>query len=103
MTLWFWLLAASASCYGLKVAGNLVPHQILENERFAHTAALITVSLLAAMVVVQGFAGDDGLVLDARIAALAVAAAALLARAPFIVVVALGAIAAASVRALGWG
>ncbi len=103
MTLWLWLLAASACCYGLKVAGNLVPHQVLENDRVAHTASLVTVSLLAAMVVVQTFAGDGGLMVDARLAAVAVAAAALFVRAPFIVVVALGAVTAAAVRALGWG
>lgn len=103
MSLWFWVLLASAICLAMKLAGYLVPSRVLENPRVAHTAAMVTCGLLAALVVTQTFASGSALVIDARLAAIAVAAIALVLRAPFIVVVVLGALAAAGVRALGWG
>jgi hypothetical protein len=61
------------------------------------------VALLASLVVVQTLGGPAGtLVIDARVAAVVVAVVALLLRAPFILVVALGAVVAAGLRALGW-
>jgi hypothetical protein len=60
--------------------------------------------MLAALVATQTLGGPDGtLVVDARVAAVGVAVVALLLRAPFIVVVVLGAVTAAALRALGWG
>lgn len=103
MNLWLWVVLASLACLAIKLAGYLVPPQVLENPRVAHSAAMVTCGLLAALVVTQTFASGSALVLDARVAAIAVAAAALALRAPFIVVVILGALAAAGVRALGWG
>lgn len=103
MNLWVWIVAATVVCFALKFAGNVVPGHVLTNPRFAQVAGMVTVGLLAAMVVVQTFDGGGRLVLDARVTALGVAAVALLLRAPFIVVVFLGAAAAAGVRALGWG
>ena len=61
----------------------------------------MTVGLLAALVVTQTFATGGSLVVDARLAAVAVAAVALWRKAPFIVVVLLGALTAAALRALG--
>lgn len=95
---WAWVLAASAVCFVLKVAGNLVPHEWLENERFARVAAMVTVGLLAAMVVTQTLASGAQIVLDARVAGFAAAVLALLARAPFILVVVLGAVVTALTR-----
>jgi len=103
MSLWFWVLAAAVICVAIKLLGYLVPSTVLENPRIAHTAAMVTCGLLAALVVTQTFADGAALVIDARLAAIAVAAIALWLRAPFIVVVVLGALAAAGVRALGWG
>lgn len=103
MSTWGWILIAAAACFALKYAGSVVPDRVLTNRRFAHVAGMITVGLLAAMVAMQTFAGDDGLVLDARLAALAAAAVALLCRCPFIVVVLIGAVVAAGVRAVGIG
>ena len=60
-------------------------------------------SLLTALSVTQTFADGSTLVLDARLAAVAVAAVALWLRAPFIVVVVLGALTAALLRFAGWG
>ncbi len=103
MSLWTWILVASVACFALKYAGNVIPSRVLTNQRFAQVAALVTVGLLAAMVTVQTFGGTRGLVVDARIASLAVAAVALMLRAPFVLVVFLGALVAAGVRLLGWG
>src|SRR5690606_38060788 len=97
MTMWAWLVLASLVCLVIKVAGYLVPSKVLENPRIAHTAAMVTCGLLAALVVTQTFADGAALVIDARLAAVAVAAVALWLRLPFIVVVLLGALAAASV------
>jgi hypothetical protein len=103
MSLWLWVVLAALVCVAFKLAGYLVPARVLENPRVAHTAAMVTCGLLAALVVTQTFASGAALVIDARLAAVAVAAVALWLRAPFIVVVLLGALAAAGVRALGWG
>jgi hypothetical protein len=59
------------------------------------------VALLAALVAVQTLAGDQALVIDARVAGLAAAVVALLLRAPFLVVVLVAAATAAALRA--WG
>lgn len=103
MTLWTWVLLAALICAAMKLAGYLVPTEVLDNPRIAHTAAMVTCGLLAALVVTQTFADGAALVLDARLVAVVVAAVALWLRAPFIVVALLGALAAAGVRALGWG
>jgi hypothetical protein len=58
------------------------------------------VALLGGLVVVQALAQGRALVLDARAVGLAVAAVAVLLRAPFLVVVVAAAAAAALVRAL---
>ena len=57
--------------------------------------------LLAALTVMNTFAGAGGLAFDARIGALLAAAAALALRAPFLGVVAIGAAAAALLRLAG--
>lgn len=103
MTAWTAVLAAAAACFVVKLTGYLVPSRVLEGHRAQRLAALVTVSLLAALVAVQTVAGADGLVVDARVAALAVAAVALWLRAPFIVVVAAAAAVAAGLRAAGVG
>lgn len=71
-----------------------MPQQVLDHPRVQRIAAYLTVALLAALAAVQTFTAGDALVIDARLAAIAVVALALALRAPFIVVVLL---------ALGWG
>ena len=102
-TVWVVVLAASALCFALKLAGHLVPEHWLADERVARTASLVTAALLAALVTVQTVGAGQAVVVDARLPALAVAAVALALRAPFIVVVLLAAATAAGLRALGWG
>ena len=103
MNLWGWILLACAVCFAFKLAGHLLPSELLHDRRVAGVAGAVTVGLLAALVVVQTVADGTSLVVDARLAALGAAAVALLLRAPFVVVVVVGALVAAGLRALGWG
>lgn len=96
--LWGWILGACAVAFATKLAGYAVPARWLQNPRMTQVAACMTVALLAALTVMNTFAAGTALVLDARLAALAVAAVALWLRAPFLLVVVLGALAAALVR-----
>ena len=100
--MWPVVLVSSLGCYLLKLTGHSVPQRILDQPRVRHIAALLPVSLLAALVAVQTFANGQSLVIDARLAGVAAAAMALILRAPFLVVVIVAGEVAAGVRALGW-
>jgi len=100
MTAWAALLAASAACYAIKLAGVSLPQRFLQDARIQRTIPLLPVALLAALIATQTFSTGHRLVLDARAAALAVAAIAVVLRAPFLVVVAAGAATAALLRLL---
>ena len=100
---WVALLVATVVAYALKLAGYLVPESLLAHPRARRVTAAVPVAMLAALVATQTFGGPGpSLVVDARLAAVGVAVVALLLRAPFIVVVALGALTAALLRAAGW-
>ena len=101
MTLWLAILVGAAVTYLTKLSGYAVPARWLNNPRMTRAAGTITVALLSALIVMNTFASGTGLVLDARLAALAVAALALWARLPFLLLVVLGAGAAGVVR--WWG
>ncbi|MDR2325675.1 MAG: AzlD domain-containing protein [Acidovorax sp.] len=96
--LWPWILAACAVAFATKLAGYAVPARWLQSPRMARVAACMTVALLAALTVMNTFSSGTALVLDARLASLVVAAVALWLRAPFLLVVVLGAAAAALLR-----
>lgn len=97
--IWVAVLAASAGCYLLKLAGLAVPARWVEGARTSRVADLLPVALLAALVVVQTVGGSGGrLVLDARLAGVAAGVLAVLLRAPFLVVVFVAAATAALVR-----
>jgi len=99
--IWAAVLAASAGCFALKLAGWSVPARWLAGERLQRAALLLPVALLAALVAVQAFAaGDRALALDARAAGLAVGALLLVLRAPFLLVVVGAAVTAAALRAV---
>ncbi len=100
MTLWLVVIAASLACLSLKLAGYLAPPSLLERPTPARIADLVTVALLSALIAVQTVAQGRGIVMDARIPAVAVAALLLWARVPFILVVVAAAAVAAVVRAL---
>ena len=85
--IWTAVLAGCLGCFLLKLVGWSVPSRWLERPTVQRAAVLLPVPLLAALVVVQTFAGDRALVLDARAAGLAVGAVLVVLRAPFLVVV----------------
>jgi hypothetical protein len=98
--IWTAVLAGCLGCYLLKLAGWSVPARELERPAVQRAAVLLPVPLLAALVVVQAFAADGALVLDARAAGLAVGAVLVALRAPFLLVVVTAAGTAALLRAL---
>ncbi len=102
MSLWTAVIVAAAIAFVLKLAGYLVPMRVFEGARTKRLTAALPIALLAALIGTQTFVTDGAVVLDARAAAVAVAAIALLLRAPFILVVILGAATAAGLRLLGW-
>jgi uncharacterized membrane protein len=98
--IWAGVIAASAACYGLKLAGLSLPQRWLQDPRLQRTIPLIPIALLAALVATQTFSTGRHLVLDVRAAALGVAIIAVVLRAPFLVVVAAAAATAALLRLL---
>jgi hypothetical protein len=101
MPLWFWILAACVIAFLTKLAGYLVPAKLLSNKRMTRIAGTLTIGLLASLTIVNTVASGSQLTLDSRLGALAAAAIALLLRAPFLVVVVVGALAAAALRLAG--
>lgn len=99
--IWLAVVAGSIGCYAEKVVGYLLPASVLEREAVRRVAGLLPVALLAALVAVQTFGLGQSLVIDARLAGLAVAVIALVLRAPFLIVVLVAAIAATVLRAAG--
>ncbi len=102
MTLWTAVLAACLLAFALKYAGYLIPEHWLSAPRVRAVTSALPVALLAALVATQTLSGSGGgITLDARLVAVVVAVVALALRAPFIVVVLLGAGVAAGLRAFG--
>lgn len=95
------VLIASAAVYSWKLLGYLIPEKRITPAMRAF-AERVTVSLLAALVVIQGFTTTGEIVFDARVPALITAALLLWFRAPYIVVVIAGALVAAVFRMLGF-
>jgi hypothetical protein len=95
---WAAVLAASAGCYLIKLTGLSVPQRVLRNPPIQRVAELLPVALLAALALLQTATTGHRLVLDARAAGIAVAIAAIVLRAPFLVVVGLAALTAALLR-----
>jgi branched-subunit amino acid transport protein len=100
--LWTVVLAGALGCYLLKLAGLSVPAAWVQQPWVTRVVDFVPAALLAALVVVQAAASGRDLVVDGRLAALAVAALALALRAPFIVVLLLAGATGALVHAF-WG
>jgi branched-subunit amino acid transport protein len=98
--LWTTVVGASLGCYLLKLAGLSVPASWVEQPWVARVVDFVPAALLAALVAVQGLASGRDLVIDGRLAGLAVAALALALRAPFIVVLVLAGAAGALAHVL---
>jgi len=94
---WVVLGATSVLCFSMKHVGHLVPERWLSGARFQRINALIPVVLLSALVVAEGVVEKTRIVLDHRLAGLAAALIALIARAPFPVVVIVAALTSAAV------
>jgi branched-subunit amino acid transport protein len=98
--LWATVIAASLGCYLLKLAGLSVPASWVEQPWVARVVDFVPAALLAALVAVQAFSSGHDVVIDGRIAGVAVAAVALALRAPFIVVLVLAGAAGALAHVL---
>ncbi len=96
--MWMTILLASLGCYLLKLSGMVAPKRSLSHPRIQHIMAIMPVALLSALIAVQTFAKGQSLTIDARLAGLAVAAAAIRLRAPFLVVILSASIATAMLR-----
>ena len=96
--MWPAILLAAGGCYLLKLAGLSVPRRVLDTPRVERVADRIPIALLAALIAVSTLTDAQGLVLDERVAGLAAAGAAVLLRAPFLVVVAVACVTTALLR-----
>jgi uncharacterized membrane protein len=97
------ILVLAAGTLAMKALGPLASAGRELPPRLQQLVELLPAALLAALVANQTFADGAEMSVDARIVGLAVAAIAVALRAPFILVVVLGAGATALVRAFGWG
>jgi uncharacterized membrane protein len=97
------LLLLAVGTYLMKSVGPVASAGRALPPALARFAELVPAALLAALVATQTFASGDTLVLDARAAGVGVAAIAVALRAPFALVVLLGAAVTALVRLAGWG
>ena len=97
---WVVVLAIGACTVVFKALGPVVIGGRQLPPRLAGVVALLAPTLLAALVVVSTFATGRTLVVDARAVGIAAAVAAIVLRAPLLVVIAVAAITAALVRAL---
>jgi len=101
MSLWFWILLAVAAAYVIKLSGYLLPRKLLDRAVVIRLAMGLTVGLLASLTILNTVGKGQAIVLDSRLLALGAAAIALWLKAPYLVVVIVGAIAAALGRLAG--
>jgi len=101
MSLWFWILLAVAAAYVIKLSGYLLPRKLLDRPVVIRLAMGLTVGLLASLTILNTVGKGQAIVLDSRLLALGAAAIALWLKAPYLVVVLVGAIAAALGRLAG--
>lgn len=94
------VILASIAVYSWKLLGYLIPERFI-TDKFRDFAERVTVALLAAMVMIQGFTVQGEVVIDARLPALGVAAILLWLRAPYILVVVAATAVAGILRLLG--
>lgn len=96
--MWLAIIVTAVGCYLLKLAGLSVPSQVLDQPFVRRLADLIPVALLGALVAVQAFSTGQDLTVDARLLGVGAAMLALLAKAPFLVVVVVAALTTALLR-----
>ena len=81
--LWIATLGASVICYLLKLLGYSLPQSTLNNPRVQRINTFIPIVLLSALVSVQTLTFNSEVVIDHRLAGVAVAALALKMRVSF--------------------
>jgi branched chain amino acid efflux pump len=95
---WLVVVVVGAATVALKASGPVLLGGRELPPRALGVVELLAPAVLAALVAVQIFGADRELVIDSRLAGLVAAAAALLARAPIMVVVLAAALATALAR-----
>ena len=85
--IWIAVLGTRAIAFLLKYFGHSVPEKYLSNPRVLRINLLIPIALLSALVAVQSLTDKSKLVMDQRVAGIAVAVLALVLKAPFPIVV----------------
>lgn len=96
-----WVLVAAATAFAIKLAGYLLPQSLLDRPPATELAMAMTVGLLASLTVMNTVSDGQSLALDSRLLALAAGALALKLKAPYLIVVLSGALAAAAGRFFG--
>lgn len=97
---WSVVLIASLGCYALKAAGAFAPRRLLDHPVTQRIAPYLPIALLIALITVSTFDDKRRLVIDARLAGLAVGLIGAIRRLPFLPVVVAAAAATALIRAL---
>ena len=85
-TSWMVLGVTCVLCFAIKLLGYYIPEAWLAHPRLQRINALIPISLLSALVVAEGLVVKTHIVLDHRLAGLAVALGLLFAPFPVVVV-----------------
>jgi branched-subunit amino acid transport protein len=80
---WIAVIGTSVCAFGLKFLGHSVPESWLSHPRIQRINSLIPIVLLTALVAVNAVTTKSKIVIDHRVAGLAVAVAALIAKLPF--------------------
>jgi branched-subunit amino acid transport protein len=97
---WTVVLLLAAGAYGCKVLGLVIVGDRRLPARLERCLQLIPAALIAALVAKDTFSTAQQLVVDARAAGVATAAVAAWRRAPLIVVIVVGAVVTATIRAV---
>lgn len=97
------LTVLAIGTFAMKAVGPVLAAGRELPPRAARLTTLLPAALLAALVATQTVGGPDGLTIDARIVGVGAAGLAVALRAPFGVVVLVGAAVTAGIRLIGWG
>jgi branched-subunit amino acid transport protein len=84
---WIAVIGTSLCAFALKYIGHSVPESALSNPRIQRINSLIPIVLLTALVAINTLTVKTKIVIDHRIAGIAVAVTALLLKLPFPVIV----------------
>ena len=101
MTLTAWILLACVASFAIKLSGYLVPKRVMEGPRIGRVSGALTVALLASLTVTNAVGHGQALLVDSRLLGLTAAVIELRFKAPFLLVVVIGAVATALGRLAG--